>query len=52
MSVIRFNDNSDTDAKRGEAPGQNISGEAKNGRGIDPITNTRWMQRINRGHEL
>ena len=65
MSVIRFNDNSDTDA-RGEAPGQKISGEDKteaetkanlqenayDGLGIDPITGTRWTQRIIRGHEM
>ena len=60
-----LNDNSDTDA-RGEAPGQTILGEAKteaetqvnlqgeayDGHGTDPITNTRWIQRIIRSHEL
>ena len=46
MSVIRFYENSVTDA-RGETPGQTISGEAEtqgvvyDGRGIDPITDTR-----------
>ena len=60
MSVIRLNDNS-TDA-RGETPGQSISGEAEtkvnlqgeayDGHGTDPITNTRWIQRIIRSHEL
>ena len=56
MSVNRFYDNSDTDV-RGETPGQRISGknndnteaetnvnlqgEAYDGRGIDPITDTR-----------
>ena len=51
MSVIRFYENSDTGA-RGETPGQSISGEAEaqavlqgvayDGRGIDPITDTRY----------
>ena len=58
-SVIRFYENSVTDA-RGETPGQRISGEAQavlqrvahDGRGIDPITDTRLTQRINKGHEL
>ena len=54
MSVNRFYDNSDTDV-RGETPGQSVSGEdnteaetnvnlqgvAYDGRGIDPITDTR-----------
>ena len=55
MSVNRFYDNSDTDV-RGETPGQSVSGEdnteaetnvnlqgvAYDGRGIDPITDTRY----------
>ena len=61
VCVIRLYENSDTDA-RGETPGQSMSGEAEtkvnlqgvayDGRGIDPITNTRWTQRIIMSHEM